>query len=631
MAAHFNRGGTQAAPALPDDPVIDLLAQTNAKVEDFDISPDGTRVCYVSADSGGFDVWTVNLDGSDNRRIVSMYPEQALHPVWSPDGQWVAYAARGDVFKVRADGSEPPINLSHGLGQAPLQEYIQWTPDGKSLVLVRSGPNSYLQVACISTDIPADKVAVRYVTSDDWNCGDPQISPDGEWIAFQSDRSGYRDNKRMDIWLVPFEGGYARNLTPNTIAHHDSKPRWSPDGKRLAFVSDRNGWRNIGVIDVASGETTMLTDDPWDSWNPKWSPDGRWIAYVSSRDWNFHVMKVSSAGEGEPVQLTEGDGVHGGFDGNQARGSIGWTPDGKEIVHTFMDHACMNDLRVISSDGGSARQLTDHTPEGLDSSGFVKPELIRYASKDGLEVPAFLYRPKDADGPTPLLLYAHANIHGFHVNGFYPVIQHFVSKGYTVLAPQVRGSGGLGKTYETMNFGDWGGGDIDDYAAGVEHLISQGLVDRERVVMQGGSTGGYFTAQFITRYPDVMKAAVCFYGPPDLIHFGRYGSAANRSTLGDVVGGDHGGWDQARDHWVDRSPFFHVDKVKTPLLILWGDRDNVRISLADDYYRALRDAGKDVEYVQYNCEPHGWYDWRPETLADCIRRLDAHYTRHIGG
>ena len=217
MAAHFNRGGTQAAPTLPDDPVIDLLAQTNAKVEDFDISPDGTRVCYVSAESGGFDVWTVKLDGTDNRRIVSMYPEQALHPVWSPDGEWVAYAARGDVFKVRADGSEPPINLSHGLGQAPLQEYIGWTPDGKNLVLVRSGPNSYLQVACISTEIPTDKVGVRYITSDDWNCGDPQISPDGKWIAFQSDRSGYRDNKRMDIWLVPFEGGYVRNLTPE---HH---------------------------------------------------------------------------------------------------------------------------------------------------------------------------------------------------------------------------------------------------------------------------------------------------------------------------------------------------------------------------------------------------------------------------
>ena len=138
MPAHLNRGGTQAAPTLPDDPIIDLLAQTNAKVEDFDISPDGTQVCYVSAESGGFDVWSVNLDGTDNRRIVSMYPEQALHPVWSPDGQWVAYAARGDVFKVRADGSEPPINLSHGLGQAPLQEYIQWTPDGKNLVLVRS-------------------------------------------------------------------------------------------------------------------------------------------------------------------------------------------------------------------------------------------------------------------------------------------------------------------------------------------------------------------------------------------------------------------------------------------------------------------------------------------------------------
>ena len=95
MAAHYNRGATfPEAPVLPDDPLIDALARTNAKVEDFAISPDGSRIAYVSAESGGYDLWIVNIDGSNNRCIVHMYPEQCLLPSWSPDGEWLSYGAR---------------------------------------------------------------------------------------------------------------------------------------------------------------------------------------------------------------------------------------------------------------------------------------------------------------------------------------------------------------------------------------------------------------------------------------------------------------------------------------------------------------------------------------------------------
>ena len=194
----------------------------------------------------------------------------------------------------------------------------------------------------------------------------------------------------------------------------------------------------------------------------------------------------------------------------------------------------------------------------------------------------------------------------------------------------MRGSGGLGKAYETMNFGDWGGGDVDDIAAGVEHLASQGLIDPSRVAMHGGSTGGYFTNQTISRYPDLIHAAINFYGPPDLVHMERYGSAAGRSTLGDVVGGDYGGPDIALDHWMERSPVYNLDNITTPLLFLWGDRDGVRISMAQDYFRQAKAKGKYVEFIQYNCEHHGWYDWRPETVADALRRAAAHVAKFLG-
>ena len=636
MAAHYNRGATfPEAPVLPDDPLIDALARTNAKVEDFAISPDGSRIAYVSAESGGYDLWIVNIDGSNNRCIVHMYPEQCLLPSWSPDGEWLSYGSRydsptGNLYIVRADGSEPPYNITYDNSPGRYNEWTRWTPDGKEVVFTGAGPTGFSQVKALPTSIPTGKVRPRLVTNDEWNNTNVQVSPDGKWVAFQSDRSGYADNKRMDVFIAPITGGPGRNLTPNTKEHHDSHPRWSADGTRIAFVSDRTGWRNIGVIDVATGGTTMLTTSEWDENNPYWSPDGRWIAYTANKGWNFHVMLVASDGSGEPIQLTQGDGVNGGYEGSQVRGSLAWTPDGREIVYTHMDYQTCSDLWAIRVGGGAPRQITDHMPKDLDRSAFVEPELIRYASKDGLEVPGWLYRPEGATGATPLVIFARANTHGFHVNGFYPFIQYWCHKGYTVLAPEVRGSGGLGKTYETMNFGDWGGGDVDDIAAGVEHLASQGLIDPSRVAMHGGSTGGYFTNQTISRYPDLLKAAINFYGPPDLVHMERYGSAAGRSTLGDVVGGDYGGPDIALDHWMERSPIYNLDNIVTPLLFLWGDRDGVRISMAQDYFRQAKAKGKYVEFIQYNCEHHGWYDWRPETVADALRRAAAHVAKFLG-
>jgi dipeptidyl aminopeptidase/acylaminoacyl peptidase len=228
-------------------------------------------------------------------------------------------------------------------------------------------------------------------------------------------------------------------------------------------------------------------------------------------------------------------------------------------------------------------------------------------------------------------VYARANIHGQHVNGFYPFIQYFLSRGYVVLAPQVRGSEGSGRIYERMNFGDWGGGDIDDIAAGVEYLAGQGLIDPNRVAMQGGSTGGYFTMQTIVRYPNLIRAAANFYGPTDLVHMYSTYSPAQQPILGDVVGGDRGDPSQALEHWKDRSAIYSIDKVKTPLLILWGDRDyGVTLSMADAYYAAAKARGQTVDYVLYSNEPHGWYNWRPETVEAALLKVGEHFRKFIG-
>ena len=630
--AHLNRGATyKESPLIVEDSLINLLAQTNAKVEQFDLSADGKRLAYVSAQSGGYDLWVCDIDGLNSQRLVVMYPEEAINPSWSPDGEWIAYTARNEAFKVRSDGSEPPINLSYGSGPARNQEFIRWTPDGKRIYFVRGGPNGYSQICWIPTDIPTGKVYPRYVTNDSFNSTDVHVSPDGKWICFMSDRSGHADFKRMDVWIMPIDGGLPRNMTPNTFEFYNYRPRWSPDSRKLVYTTDETNFRNITTIDVETGKSTNLTTSDFDEYNPRWSPDGKWIAYVANIEWNFHVFKIKADGSSKPIQLTTGEGVYSGIDAYQVRGSLRWTADSKNLVFTYMNYRKTSDLYLMSASNGHPKQITNHMPTELEGFPFVKPELITYKSNDGLEIPAFLYKPNNSSTiKTPLVIYARANTKGLHVRGFYPYIQYYLSRGYSVIAPQVRGSAGKGKVYEFLNYGDWGGGDIDDFAYGAYHLIEQGLADPDKVVMLGGSTGGYFTMAMVFRYPDLLAAAVTFYGPPDLIHSDRYAGGSGKPVLGDVVAGNRGGPDSAPDHWKSRSTIYNLDKVKTPMLVLWGDRDTVRISMADDYLRASKENGLYTEYIQYNCEPHGWYHWRPETVIDSLGRIAGHFKKFTG-
>ena len=153
-------------------------------------------------------------------------------------------------------------------------------------------------------------------------------------------------------------------MTPNTMNNYEYRPRWSPDSKKLLFTSDRSNWRRVGVIDIESGEITFLTDEACDQYNPRFSPDGQWVAYVANKQWSFHIMKVRADGSGDPIQLTQGENINGGFDAYQVRGSIRWTPDSKSILYTHMDHANTSDLWLISADGGEPQQVTRHMPQG---------------------------------------------------------------------------------------------------------------------------------------------------------------------------------------------------------------------------------------------------------------------------
>ena len=383
-----------AAAAAGSEDLIDLLAKTNFKIEQFQFSPDGRQIAYVSSKNGSADIWVMNADGSNPRAISDAFPEAEAEPQWSPDGKWIAYVTHhcgtgcwADIFMTKPDGSITPINLTYGRGGPE----PQWTPDSKSIVFVKYyGDNGFSQIGVIQADISFGRPTIVFPTGSPENEDDPQVSPDGKWLMFTAARSEKPGGPRVNgIWVMPLAGGNAKLV----VAGADGG-RWSPDGKRVVFVSSNAEWRNIGIADIAAGTTKMLTNDTIDNGNAQWSHDGKAIAYVANKDWNFYLKKISADG-GQGQQLTDKPGVSAGFEGQNARGTFRWAPDSQSIAYTFMDYGTTSDLWTIPANGGAPKQITNNMPPALRKDQFVAPELVSYKSKGRCRDPGVLVQTEE--------------------------------------------------------------------------------------------------------------------------------------------------------------------------------------------------------------------------------------------
>jgi tricorn protease len=256
-------GFAQAQQARPKGLPIDALANT-VWIEEFDVSPDAKTVAYKSAEAGTYDIWTSPVGGGVAKQITHM-PGREMNPVYSPDGKWIAFEAdyKGvnvrDIYIVPAAGGEP-IQLTTD----PLNDDDpMWSPDSKTIYFLTAmyGDNS----------IAAVDIATRKITRIGAGGAMASLSPDGKVFAFtRNTKPNDDDQSNSDIYVMPVSGGEARLLTPDTFNSLDSAPRWSPDSKRLAFISDRNGFNNLGVIDVASGKATMLLTENTEASEPRW-------------------------------------------------------------------------------------------------------------------------------------------------------------------------------------------------------------------------------------------------------------------------------------------------------------------------------------------------------------------------
>jgi len=591
---------------------IDKLYMTRA-IGGTSWSPDGKQVAFVSNISGRNNIWLVPATGGWPTQLT-ISDQRQVSPAWSPDGNWIAYASdydgneQWDIFLVSLKSGDV-VNLT--TTKEISEQSPVWSPDSKQIAYTAK-PKDGASYEIDLIDVYSRHV--RHITQNTpanlSNFGQVFTS-DGKSIAFTQVRA---DGKDANIYLFDLASGKSRRLTPHDGDHLYYATDLSTDCKTALITSDaHNGYWNVGLLDIATGEINWLTNDRWEIRSGTFSPDGRSLCWTANVDGQTVIYSYDrSSNRTQALPLKSGVNILGGD-------PRPYSQDGSKLLFYHQGGDSPDDAWIYDVASRQSQPVTHALIGGLRSADMVEPYLVHYPSRDGkFTISAFVYMPNNIapNGKFPAIVSIHGGPASQFVDGFDPLVQYVVNQGYLVIAPNYRGSSGYGKEFLYANYRDLGGNDLNDVLDAAEWIKKSPFVDPKKLVVMGASYGGYLTMMALTKAPDMWAAGVAIVPFVNwttmLANVDPNIRQTDIAIMGDPV--------ENKALYADRSPINFIDRIKAPLLLLAGGNDSrCPATEAQQVADAIKKHGGYVQLKIYENEGHQFS--RIETQKDAYQRV----------
>ena len=564
-------------------------------------TPDADHVYFVSNISGQFNLWRVSVEGGWPQQLTAFVDDTVRTIGVSPRDGTIAFCADHDgdefhqIYLVDPNGGWPEKITD----DPEVQHYVggdAFSPDGTKL--------AYAANARTPTDMEVwvrdlESGEVRSVFGEGMYAFPATWSPDGTKLVCID----LRNNSDSSIHLVDLDSGDAQEITPHKEEGLYLPGPWKPDGSGFYFLTDEGReFRGIAFYDVAVGSKEWIERPDRDVEEGAASHDGRVLAWLENEEgWERLKLRDVHAGRDLPEpDLPAGARPH--LTGFQP--PIALSNDGSRAAVILAGPRTPPEVYVVDTETGESRAVTESwIGGGFPEDELVDVEAVTYTTFDDRQIPAWLYRPREANGPVPVVLAIHGGPEAQERPIYNPLYQYLLSRGIAVLATNIRGSTGYGKSYQRLIQRDWGGGDLKDWDHAVRWLHEQDWVDRDRIGVWGGSYGGFAVLTCVTRLPDYWAAAVDIFGPYNLLTFARAVPPPWRRMMKRFVGDP----DEDADLLRERSPMTYVENAEAPLLVIQGAKDpRVVKNESDQLVDKLRSLGRTVDYIVFDDEGHGF-------------------------
>ncbi len=560
-------------------------------------SPDGRRVAFLTDITGVPQAWEVLSEGPSWPEQLTFHDERVSGVHYSPTEDSLVYGMdaggneRAQLFLL-GNGEERNLTRSPDA----IHYFGGFSPDGERIAYTatrRNGTDFDVFVQRLPDGEPECVWEVSgYHTVSDW-------APDGSYLVV----SRHRSNLDNDLYRLDLASGEATLLTPHEGDARFGGARVAPDGTHLFLATDRDGdFVRLARLDLSTLDLEYLTPDDWDVEGVELSKNSRWLVASRNVDGYSDFLLFNGRGRRAPGPVMP-PGILGGFE---------FSPDERRLAFTLNGPNRNPDVWVVELPDGEPRRLTRSATAGISVRSFRRPEVVRYPSFDGRDIPALLYEPEEgrAQEGVPVVVNVHGGPESQSRPAFAPVTQYLLNRGYAVFAPNVRGSTGYGKSYTRLDDVRLRMDSVKDLAHAAYWLRERG---HERIAVMGGSYGGFMVLAALTQYPELWSAGVDIVGIANLVTF-LENTGSYRRALREP---EYGSLERDRDFLESISPIHKADKIRAPLMVIHGKNDpRVPVGEAEQIVEKVGENGGRVEYLLYEDEGHG--------LAKLKNRLDAY-------